>query len=92
MKNVRDILRYTSGLKRLFVIITISSIIGALLSLATPFVIRGVTNMMVAIVSHQAEFSLSRVLFYAILILIIMLLNTILGDIGGYFGDIMAVR
>lgn len=48
--------------------------------------------MMVAIVAHHAVFSLSHVALYALLILVIMLLNTILGDIGGYFGDIMAVR
>lgn len=92
MKNVRAILAYTSGLRRLFVIITISSIVGALLSLATPFIIRGVTNMMVAIVAHQAAFSFQKVLLYAVAIILIMIANTILSDIGGYFGDIMAVR
>lgn len=92
MNNIRHILRYTTGLKRLFLIITISSIVGALLQLAVPFLIRGATNMMVALATHTKEFSLESVLFFAIGVGAVIIVNTILSDIGGHFGDMLAVR
>lgn len=92
MKNIRLILRFTTGLKGLFVIITASSIIGALLQLAVPFIIRGATNMMVAIITHTQTFSLRSVLLYALAVGIVILISTILSDISGYFGDIMAIK
>lgn len=92
MKNIRDILGLTAGLKRLFVFITIASVVTALLGLVTPFVIREATNLMVAIVTHKQVFDPMSIVLLAGSVLVVNLVSYVLGDVAGYYGDIMAVR
>jgi len=92
VKNIREILRYTSGLRNLFVFITIASVITALLGLVTPFLIRDATNLMVNIVAHKQTFDLTPIVLLAGGVLVVNLISYGLGDIAGYYGDIMAVR
>lgn len=92
MKNIRNILSLTTGLRRLFVFVTISSIVIALLGLATPFLIREATNLMVGIAAHDRTFDITPIILLAGAILLVNLLSYALSDVAGYYGDIMAVR
>ncbi len=92
MKNIRNLLGLTTGLRSLFVFIAISSIVIALLGLATPFLIREATNLMVGIVAHKHAFDITPILLLAGAILVTNLVSYGLGDIAGYYGDVMAVK
>lgn len=92
MKNIKNLLGLTTGLRRLFIFITISSIVIALLGLATPFLIRDATNLMVDIVAGKQAFDFMPILVIASAILVVNLVSYVLGDVAGYYGDIMAVR
>ena len=91
MKPLIEILRYTQGLGKLYVGITITSILVALTSIAVPFVIAEVTNMMVAIVGGQAV-GIEKPILLATLLLGFDVANTLIRNYGGYLGDMMAAR
>lgn len=91
MRALIDILRYTHGLGRLYVGITIASILVALTGIAIPFVIADVTTMMVDVVGGES-IGMNSVLFLAALLFVFDIANTIIRNIGGYWGDMMAAR
>lgn len=92
MKELARVFGYTKGLRHLLLFVTIVSIIGALLNFAIPFVIKNATDVIVAIVSGQSTVASTSVLWFAGILLVIGLLNTLVDDVGGYYGDILAVR
>lgn len=92
MQNIQKILSFTKGMKRIFLIIALTSVLGALLSLVQPFIIKFATDWIMQIVNHQATFSWGMIVFLGALVVINAILGTIISDVGGYFGDQMAVR
>ncbi len=92
MDNIRQILRYTRGMRNIFVIIAVTSVVGALLSLVQPFIVKLATDWIIHIMNHQATFSWGMILLLGALVTANAILGTIVNDIGGYFGDQMAVR
>ncbi|AHB42712.1 ABC transporter-related protein [Candidatus Saccharibacteria bacterium RAAC3_TM7_1] len=92
MKNLRQIIRYTSHLKPFFVIIGIMSVVTALLNLTTPFIVKVGTDWVVAIVAGKADFTLGPLIGIVGALVAVALLTTVAGDIGGYFGDQVSIR
>lgn len=92
MKPIRKILSYTRGLRSLFVVIAITSVVGAAVALATPFVIKFATDWVVAVASGELEFAWQAVGGFFALLIGLSLVSVVAGDIGGWFGDMMAVR
>lgn len=92
MKPIRQLLNYTSHLKSLFVVIAILNIIGALVSFVTPFIMKFGTDWVVAIGSGQAQFDSWTLVFLVGAFIAMALVSTAVGDIGGYYGDMMAIR
>lgn len=92
MKELVRVFGYTKHLRHLLAIVAAISIVSALLNLAIPFVVKSATDTIVAITTGQLSFSPSTVLWYAVAIVVISLLSTAVDDIGGYIGDVLAVR
>lgn len=92
MKPMRRLLSYTHGLRGVFVVIALMSIIGAVVALAIPFVIKFATDWVVAIVAGDAEFSWQVVGVFFGVFLGLSIVSLIASDVGGWFGDMMAVR
>ena len=92
MKEIKQLLGYTRGLRHLYVIIAITSLIGAATTLATPYVIKIATDWVVGIVTGDNIFAWQYLvgLFAAFMGLAIIAL--LASDIGGWFGDMMAIR
>ena len=91
MKSLIEILRYTHGLGWLYVGITISSVLVALTGIAVPFVISHATTLMVQVV-EGGSVGLEQVLVLAALLFIFDIANTLIRNLGGYWGDMMAAR
>ncbi|NCC20823.1 ABC transporter ATP-binding protein, partial [Candidatus Saccharibacteria bacterium] len=91
MKSLIEILRYTHGLGWLYVGITISSVLVALTGIAVPFVISHATTLMVRVV-EGGSVGLEQVLVLAALLFIFDIANTLIRNLGGYWGDMMAAR
>lgn len=92
MQNIKKILSYAKGMNRIFFVIALTSVIGALLSLVQPFIIKAATDWIVSIVNHQATFSWGMIAVLGGLVVLTAVLSAIVSDIGGYWGDQMAVR
>ena len=91
MKSIFEILRYTHGLGGLYLGITVSSVLVALTGIAIPFVISSATDIMVDVVGGQAV-DVWRVISLAGLLFVFDLSNTVIRNIGGFWGDMMAAR
>ncbi len=92
MKELVRVFSYTKNLRHLLVVITALSIVGALLNFAIPFVIKIATDAIVSIVGGQSTLDPMSVVWFALILLGIGIANTIVDDVGGYIGDILAVR
>lgn len=92
MKELARVFGYTKHLRHLLVFVTIVSVIAALLNFAIPFVIKDATDVIVGIVSGHSSVNPTSVIWFAMILLVIGVLNTIVDDVGGYYGDILAVR
>lgn len=92
MKDLARVFGYTKHLRGLLVIVTLSSVAGALLNLASPFIIKAATDTIVAITTGHSSVDPLHVAWFGVAILVVGLINTVAGDIGDYYGDILAVR
>ncbi len=92
MKPIRQLLSYTSRLKPLFIIIAVLNIVGALVSFATPFIMKFGTDWVVAIGSGQTQFNAWTLVFLIGAFIAMALVSTAVSDVGGYYGDMMAIR
>jgi ATP-binding cassette subfamily B protein len=92
MQPLKQLLGFTKGMKRIFLIIAATSVAGAALSLVQPFIIKFATDWVTAILGHRAEFSWGMILLLGALVLASALISAVITDVGGYFGDQMAVR
>lgn len=75
----------------LYIGIAMCSTLVALTGIAIPFVISQATTMMVGIVEGH-DIQMSHVIALALLLFLFDVLNALLRNLGGYWGDIMAAR
>lgn len=94
MQSVFRILRSAKALWPLYVGVIVSALVITLLNLATPFIVREATDTIVAAVGgEQATGDARRTLIVlAGLLLATQLANTLLSNLGGYIGDVLAAR
>lgn len=92
MQSLRQLIAHTANLRRYFVIIALASVVGALVGLATPLIMKLATDWIVAIVSGQAQFDTWPLVWLIVAFVVMSLVSTVVSDVGGIFGDIMAVK
>lgn len=92
MKELLRVFNYTKNLRPLLVTVTILSIVTAALSLAQPFLISFATDSIVGIVAQDSGQSPMVVLWFALAIFVIGIIRVAVSDVGGYLGDVIAVR
>lgn len=94
MRSLARILRSASALWPFYLGVILTSIIVAALGLVSPFIIREATDTIVAAVSGEttAAAVTRTIVFLAIGLLVADLANTVMTNIGGYIGDVMAAR
>lgn len=92
MDSIKQILHYTRGMKWLFIIITASSIIGSLLMFVQPYVIKIATDWVSEILMGKVEFSFAMIVILGAIVAVNAIVQSIVGDIGGYAGDQMAIK
>src|ERR1700757_760308 len=92
MKELARVFSYTKHLRSLLIFVTIVSIINTVMNLLMPFVIKDATDTIVAITTGKSATPPVSVMWYAVILLVIALATAALGNIGGYFGDVLATR
>lgn len=92
MKEIRQLLSYTKKLHKYFLVITLTSVFGALVNLAIPFFMKLATDWIVAIVSGKVVFSVEPLGWLIVALIVMALVSTALSDIGGVYGDLMAMQ
>ena len=79
-------------MRRHFIIIAIASILGALVGFVTPFVTKFATDWIVSIIGGKTEFSFLPLLGFVGVMIASTLLTVIVSDVGGWHGDVMAIK
>lgn len=94
MRLLGRILKTTSALWPYYLGIIVVSIVIAALSLLSPFILREATDSIVSAVtgSNTVDAVTRTIIFLALALFIASLLNTVMTNIGGYIGDVMASR
>lgn len=92
MKPIREIFTYTKGLRRYILAIGLLSVISSILSFAIPNIVKYATDWVVSIISDRSVFTWGPLIFFGFLMVGVSALSAIVGDVGGYFGDQLAVR
>ncbi len=92
MKELFRVFGYTKGLRGLLTIVTLASIVGALLSLAVPFAIKIATDTIVGIIMKQSTVAPLGVVWFAVILFVITAIDGVIDDAAGYIGDILAIR
>lgn len=91
MRELVRLFGYTSGLKRTFVVIALLSVVTAVMNLAPPFVMKIVTDTIVAgLGTHAVNYT--YIIGLVIVLLVISLVGTALDNVGGVLGDMLAER
>lgn len=91
MRSLLQILAAVRELRWYYTGIIICSVLTVVTGLATPFVIKAATDEVVASL-NGAGGGVRAVLWLAVLLLAADLANTVISNIGGYLGDVMAAR
>lgn len=89
---LKKIFSYTSNLRRVMVVVGLMSVGSALLALATPFVIKYATDWIVAITTGDTTFTWEFLFVLVGAVIAIALLTVVTSDVGGFWGDQLAVR
>ena len=95
---MRDLLRLLNSARELrpyYAGIVLASVLTAATALAVPFVVKAATDEMVAQATNAPEAAadgVRRILFLALLLFAADLANTLITNVGGYLGDVMAAR
>ncbi|MCQ9352374.1 ABC transporter ATP-binding protein/permease [Corynebacterium sp. 153RC1] len=94
MKALGKILRSAATLWPYYLGVVVSAVLVAGLALVTPFILKDATDSIVAAVTGErsVEEVSGHVVFLALLLLAAQLGNTVLHNVGGYIGDVMAAR
>ena len=91
MQDLIRLFGYTHGLKRTFGVIALLSVVTALLNLAPPFVMKIVTDTIVAgLGTHAVNYT--YIVGLVVMLLVISLVGTVIDNIGGVMGDMLAER
>lgn len=91
MKIIFRVLRYSSSLWPYYLGIVIFSVLMSLTSLATPFLIKAATDLIVqSIQGGQAD--IAGALWIALWLFVMDVANTLFTNWGGYLGDVMSAR
>jgi len=91
MKHIWKIITFTRSLWRYYVVISIFTILLALMSQLVPLFTKGAIDQITkTLQGGQANVTLVAV--FAVLIFVTDVGQTILGNIGGYLGDLLAIR
>lgn len=91
MQNLLRLFGYTRGLKWLVIIIAGMAIVTALLSLASPFIIKTATDTIVAGL-ETGDVDVTFLVWLIVAMLGVSLVATAVDDIGGVLGDLLAIR
>lgn len=92
MQPLKKLLSYTRGLRGLFIVIGLTSLVGAAVSLMTPFVIKFATDWVVSVASGGTEFAWQTIAVFLAIFVGLAIITTTASDIGGWFGDMMSIR
>lgn len=96
MKSIVKIMAAGRELWPLYVGIVVAAIVTSVTALLSPFVIAEATNQVVAITTgpdtDPSEGAISSLIWLAAALLVIMLTNSVVSNIGGYMGDLMSTR
>lgn len=94
MTSLLRILRFAPQLHRLYLGIAVSSVLAAVLALATPFLIGAATDRIVAAIAGETGVAeaVTAVTWLAVAFLAVEVATTLVVSVGGYWGDVMAAR
>ncbi|MEL4506238.1 ABC transporter ATP-binding protein [Luteococcus sp. H138] len=91
MRSLVRILAAVKELRWYYTGIIICSVLTAATGLATPFIIKAATDEVVASLQGQGR-GIAVVIWLAVALLAADLANTLISNVGGYLGDVMAAR
>lgn len=91
MRTLVQVLAAVKELRWYYTGIIICSVLTAATGLVTPFIIKAATDQVVAGLQGHGH-SIRGVMWLAVLLLVADLANTLVNNIGGYLGDVMAMR
>lgn len=92
MRELTKVIRTTRALWPYYLGITLCAVVSALTAIATPFIIKQATDTIVAISTDGAPLVISAMIWLAAAFLAVELLNVVVSNIGGYFGDVATVK
>lgn len=94
MQSLARILRSTSALWPLYVIIFVTATVAAIIGLVSPFLLREATDTIVATLQDEHTLATAgrTLLWLTAGLLVADLANTGLRNLGGYYGDLMGAR
>lgn len=94
MKSLGRLLASTKVLWPLYFAVSVCAVLIAATGLITPFLIKAATDAVVSVVGDQAEVStvVRTVSLLALALLAVEMTNSVVQNLGGYFGDLMAYR
>lgn len=94
IKSFSRILRSTKELWPFYIVVVITSILTALLAMATPFLVAKATDAIVEALAGRStvEAATSIVIWLTVGLLAAELAGTVVRNIGGWFGDVMSTR
>ncbi len=94
MRLLGRILKTTSALWPYYLGIVLASIVVAGLSLVSPFILREATDTIVSAVNGEVTVAsvTQTIIILAVILFVADIFNTLMSNVGGYFGDIMSER
>lgn len=91
MRSLSRILVLAAELWPLYVAVITGAVLNAATGLGVPFVIKAATDQVVAALTGTGG-SVTAVVWLAVALLVLDIAHTVIGNLGGYAGDLMAVR
>lgn len=91
MKQIWRIVRFTSSLWRLYVAVALFSILAAGVNQIQPLLVRDVIDEVTKLVQGQSANTLAVVIL-ALFIFLTDVAGTLLSNVGGYYGDVLAAK
>lgn len=91
MKSLLRTLGYAHGMMPFYIGISVCSVLVALTGIAMPYVISRATTLMVEVV-EGGNVAIDQVLWLAGLLLVFDVANTLIRNLGGYWGDVMSTK
>lgn len=92
MKEFRQILGYTKDLRGSLILIAALSTLSAIVTFATPLIMKFGTDWAMAVASGSVAFDASTLVVVIGLLILSSLLGVVFSDIGGVLGDIVAMK